>query len=168
MEVRFSVGGMDNASFWNISLFAGLTGDKSFTNDLCRNISSFLKSQRTYYEMLNGLANYLEHVPQILFDKINMDLLKELQSFQRDIYSCMCQIKIVLRVYNQDPVEKVPGGNLSSIFIQLLHGTREDQITSEYVVLLDSQKILKALLSFYSQFRNSPQLCHTPDNVLIG
>jgi hypothetical protein len=92
------------------------------------------------YKTLNHLTGYYQQLRHTAIDESS---LHRLIDTQKEIYDIMCSVKIALRTRKPLPEVTVPNEHLSDIFFQYRQEplSRCIQQTSEYVTMLDTQKL---------------------------
>ncbi|XP_045210733.1 uncharacterized protein LOC123562145 [Mercenaria mercenaria] len=138
----------ENASFMSLSETGALEETGVFPQNICNNLDSFLEAVREHYDMLNELANYFKYLRQAAQDDSSLELMA---SFQEYIYDCMCTMKKTLRAKQRDPVNTVPSGNLSELFVQYQNGSRCERQNTQYISVLDGNRIATYLETMYNR-----------------
>jgi hypothetical protein len=107
---------------------------------LCNGSETVLGMMNTTYKTLNQLAGYYQQLRHTAIDESS---LHRLIVTQKEIYDIMCSIKIALKTRKPLPEVTVANKYVSDIFFQYRQEpiSRCIQQTSEYVTMLDTQKL---------------------------
>ena len=97
------------------------------------------------YKTLNQQTGFFENLRYTALDDPSR---QRLISTQDDIYGVMCRLETVMKSNGQVPNMTVPGDNLPESFTSYSRSSRCEQQEFEYIIMLDSVKVLKQLRSF--------------------